>query len=211
MGMVVMKFGGTSVADPVKIKSAAQKVIAEQQAGNQVVVVVSAMGKATDELEKLAHEITPNPQARAKDLLLSIGEQQTVALMAMAIDDLGSKAFGVSGLQLGIETDSEHTVARIRSIKTDRIRRELDGGKIVVAAGFQGLDKEQKHHDAGPWWQRYDCSRSGCRVARQVRNLHRRQWRIHRRSAACTDCSKGGSHQLQRNAGAGKLGCGSHA
>ncbi len=137
-----MKFGGTSVADAVKIRAAAQKAIDEHNRGNQVVVVVSAMGKATDHLEKLALEVTPNPPAREKDLLLSIGEQQTVALMSMAIDDLGGKPYGVSGNQLGIETDSKHNRARILSINTKRICGELEKGKIVVAAGFQGIDKD---------------------------------------------------------------------
>ena len=142
MAIVVQKFGGTSVADVDKIISAARKATAQHEAGNQVVVVVSAMGKSTDRLVELARDVTADPPAREMDLLLSIGEQQTVALMAMAIDRLGHKAVGITGAQLGIETDSEHTVARIRSINTARIQRELDSGKIVVAAGFQGVDPE---------------------------------------------------------------------
>ena len=142
MPIVVQKFGGTSVADPERIMAAARKAIQEQDDGNQVVVVVSAMGKTTNRLIELAREVTDNPPPRDMDMLLSIGEQQTVAIMSMAIAKLGYKAFGITGPQLGIETNSEHTVARIRSIRTDRIRSLLDGGAIVVAAGFQGVDEE---------------------------------------------------------------------
>ena len=134
MPIVVQKFGGTSVADSQKILAAARKAVLAQQAGNQVVVVVSAMGKNTDVLIDLAHEISEHPPAREMDMLLSTGEQVSVALMAMAIHALGHSAISLTGAQIGIKTDSTHTKARIQSISTERVRRALDEGKIVIAA-----------------------------------------------------------------------------
>ena len=142
MPLIVQKFGGTSVADSAKILAAARKAIRAQQEGKGVVMVVSAMGHNTDMLVELAREITDSPPAREMDMLLSTGEQVSVALMAMAIESLGNKAISLTGAQIGIKTDSTHTKARIHSISTDRLRRALDGGKIVIAAGFQGVDDE---------------------------------------------------------------------
>jgi len=142
MPLVVQKFGGTSVADTAKITAAARKAIRAHQQGNQVVMVVSAMGKNTDALVDLAREITENPPAREMDMLLSTGEQVSCALMAMAIESLGYEAISLTGAQIGIKTDSTHTKARIQSISTDRLRRALDAGKIVIAAGFQGIDED---------------------------------------------------------------------
>ena len=141
MPFIVQKFGGTSVADSKKILAAARKAIRAQKEGNQVVMVVSAMGNNTDLLVDLAKQITDEPPAREMDMLLSTGEQVSVALMAMAIHSLGHKAISLTGAQIGIITDSTHTKARIRSISTDRIRKALDEGKIVIAAGFQGIDE----------------------------------------------------------------------
>ncbi len=141
MSIIVQKFGGTSVADSQKILSAARKAIRAKNDGNQVVMVVSAMGKTTDVLVDLAAQISDDPPAREMDMLLSTGEQVTIALMAMAIDSLGHEAISMTGGQLGIRTDSTHTKARIRSIETERIQQALDSGKVVIAAGFQGLDE----------------------------------------------------------------------
>ena len=113
MPIVVQKFGGTSVADATKIRRAAGRAIATKQAGNQVVMVVSARGKKTDELEALAAEMTDNPPAREMDMLLSTGEQESVALTAMAVQTLGEKAVSMTGGQIGVRTDSSHTKARI--------------------------------------------------------------------------------------------------
>ena len=140
MPLVVQKFGGTSVADSQKILAAARKAVRAQQRGNQVVVVVSAMGKNTDTLIKLAKQINERPPAREMDMLLSTGEQVSVALMAMAIDSLGAKAVSLTGAQIGIKTDSSHTKARINSISTERVKTLLNDGNIVIAAGFQGVD-----------------------------------------------------------------------
>lgn len=142
MPLVVQKFGGTSVADSQKIMAAARKAIRAQQQGNQVVMVVSAMGKNTDMLVDLASQLTDRPSAREMDMLLSTGEQVSVALMAMAIQSLGHAAVSLTGAQIGIRTDSKHTKARIKSISTERMRRLLDDGNIVIAAGFQGIDED---------------------------------------------------------------------
>jgi len=142
MSLIVQKFGGSSVADPEKILAAARKAIRAQREGNQVLVVVSAMGHQTDILLELASQINANPPAREMDMLLSTGEQVSVALVAMAIDSLGSKAVSLTGGQIGIRTDNTYTKARIQSISTDRIQRLLDDGNIVIAAGFQGIDDD---------------------------------------------------------------------
>ena len=141
MPLIVQKFGGTSVADSDKILAAARRAIRAFQAGNQVLVVVSARGKTTDELISLAKEIHERPPAREMDMLLSTGEQVSVALMAMAIQSLGVPAISFTGAQIGIVTDSFHTKARIRNISTERIQQALDEGKIVIVAGFQGVDE----------------------------------------------------------------------
>jgi aspartate kinase len=142
MPLIVQKFGGTSVADSEKILAAARKAVRAHLAGNQVVMVVSAMGKNTDMLVALAGEINENPPAREMDMLLSTGEQVSVALMAMAIESLGHKAVSLTGGQIGIKTDSSHTKARIQSISSERMQRLLDAGNIVIAAGFQGIDED---------------------------------------------------------------------
>ncbi|MFV1965718.1 MAG: aspartate kinase [Pirellulaceae bacterium] len=142
MSLIVQKFGGTSVADSEKILAAARKAIRAQRQGHQVVMVVSAMGKNTDMLVALAGQITDRPPAREMDMLLSTGEQVSVALMAMAVHSLGHKAVSLTGAQMGIRTDSKHTKARIRSISTKRVKRLLDEGNIVIAAGFQGMDED---------------------------------------------------------------------
>ncbi|HPM80180.1 MAG TPA: aspartate kinase [Candidatus Anammoximicrobium sp.] len=140
MPLIVQKFGGSSVADAEKILAAARKAIRTQQQGNQVVMVVSAMGDTTDDLIELAGKICERPPAREMDMLLSTGEQVSVALMAMAIHALGYKAVSLTGAQIGIKTDATHTKARIKSISTDRVQRLLNEGHIVIAAGFQGID-----------------------------------------------------------------------
>ncbi|GAB4157679.1 MAG: aspartate kinase [Planctomycetaceae bacterium] len=142
MSIVVQKFGGTSVADATKIKAAARRAVATKQQGYQVVMVVSARGKKTDELVRLAAEITENPPPREMDMLLSTGEQESVALMAMAVRELGEPAVSFTGAQIGIMTDSSHTKARIETISTSRMREALESGKIVIAAGFQGVDHD---------------------------------------------------------------------
>jgi aspartate kinase len=140
--LVVQKFGGTSVATAQRLMAAARRAIRAHQAGNQVVVVVSARGDTTDDLISLAQEITDQPPAREMDMLLATGEQISIALMAMALHSLGQAAISFTGAQLGIVTDSTHTKARIKSISTQRMRQALQEGQIVIAAGFQGIDED---------------------------------------------------------------------
>jgi aspartate kinase len=139
--LLVQKFGGTSVADSNKILAAARRAIQAQKRGDQVIVVVSARGHTTDELIALAKEISDDPPAREMDVLLSTGEQISVALMAMAIESLGVPAISFTGAQIGLVTDSFHTKARIRDISTERVAQALADGKIVIVAGFQGVDE----------------------------------------------------------------------
>jgi len=141
MQLIVQKFGGTSVADATRMKAAARRAVNAHSAGNRVIVVVSARGKMTDELLELAYEINDNPSTRELDSLLSTGEQMSSALMAMAIHSFGIPAVSFVGRQIGITTDSFHTKARIVNIKVDRILEELSKNKIVVVAGYQGVDE----------------------------------------------------------------------
>jgi len=141
MGTVVMKFGGTSVADAERIRAAARRAIRTQKAGHRVVMVVSAMGHETDRLEGLARQVMrgrPAPK-RELDQLLSTGEQVTISLMAMALEEMGTKAISFTAGQIGMITDDVHTKARIKSIAVERIRDQLRAGRIVIVAGFQGV------------------------------------------------------------------------
>src|SRR5690242_6867367 len=139
MSTVVMKFGGTSVADAEKIKRAANRIVAKKDSGLNVVAVLSARGKDTDRLIREAQEISAHPDPREMDMLLSTGERQSCALCAMAINDLGHRAISLTGSQAGIVTDTSHTKARILEVRADRIRQALDEDAIVLVAGFQGV------------------------------------------------------------------------
>jgi aspartate kinase len=141
MALVVQKYGGSSVADAEKILNVARRVV-DSAPGNQIVVVVSAMGKTTDGLLGLAHDVAPTPDTREMDMLLATGEQVTIALLAMALQALGYKARSFTGLQAGIRTDRAHTRARITQITTERVRAALDAGAVAVVAGFQGESDE---------------------------------------------------------------------
>jgi len=143
MTILVQKFGGTSVANADKICRAAHRTVEAVNNGFQVVVVASARGKQTDELIADALELNPNPPKREMDQLLSTGEQQSVSLIAMALDAMGYDAISFTGAQIRLITDSVHTKARIKSIDAGRIRKELDKGKIVIVAGFQGIDDNE--------------------------------------------------------------------
>jgi aspartate kinase len=138
----VQKFGGSSLKDAERVMEAARKAIRAKHGGNQVIVVVSAQGSTTDDLIAKAAELTAAPSAREMDMLLATGEQVSIALTAMAIQELGEKAVSFTGPQIGIVTDSTHRKARIKSIDTRRLREALDGGSIVVLAGFQGMDEQ---------------------------------------------------------------------
>ncbi|MGQ4647041.1 aspartate kinase [Lyngbya aestuarii] len=139
MSLVVQKYGGTSVGSVERIQAVAQRVTKIARTGNSLVVVVSAMGKTTDSLVKLAQAISPHPCRREMDMLLSTGEQVTIALLSMALQELGQPAISLTGAQVGIVTEAHHSRARILNIQTQRISRHLNEGKVVVVAGFQGI------------------------------------------------------------------------
>ncbi len=138
MSLIVQKYGGTSVGSTERIKNVARRVIATQAEGHSVIAVVSAMAGVTDNLLKLASEVSSNPTKREMDVLLATGEQTTIALLAMAIDELGGNAVSLTGAQAGIATDGDHTKARIKNISPKEVHRLLDDGNIVIIAGFQG-------------------------------------------------------------------------
>ena len=137
--LIVQKYGGSSVADVAKIEKVAQRIISYAKRGNRIVVVISAMGDTTDELVSLAKEINSDPSEREMDMLMSTGEQISCSLLAMAIHKRGIGAISFTGPQVGIITDTDHTQAKILKIETDRIKKELTRGNIVIVAGFQGL------------------------------------------------------------------------
>jgi len=141
VSLIVQKFGGSSVADATSIARVAKRVVDTKQAGNQVVVVVSAMGDTTDELLDLANAISPNPPAREMDILLTAGERISMALLAMAISELGVQAQAFTGQQAGVITDTAHGNARIAAVTPKRIQQSLDAGSIAIVAGFQGVTK----------------------------------------------------------------------
>ncbi|MFT4651024.1 MAG: aspartate kinase, partial [Flavobacteriales bacterium] len=142
MPLLVQKYGGTSVGSIARIEAVADKVIAYKEQGNDMVVVLSAMSGETNRLMVLADEISPNPKGRELDVLLTTGEQVTIALLAMALGKRGYRAKSYTGGQVRIVTDSAHNKARIKSIDNENIQRDLDEGTIVVVAGFQGVDEQ---------------------------------------------------------------------
>jgi len=142
LGTLVMKFGGTSVADPEKIKDVARRLVEARAAGNRVVAVLSAMGDTTDELVRLAYDVSPRPKPRELDMLTSVGERISCALAAMAIHDLGAEAISLTGSQAGIVTDTVHGRAKIVDVRARRIHEALDQDRIVLVAGFQGVSTD---------------------------------------------------------------------
>jgi len=144
MSLIVQKYGGTSVGNPERIKNVARRVVAAQEQGHGVVVVVSAMSGVTDNLIKLAKECSPNPEEREMDVLLATGEQTTIALTAMAINALGKKAISLTGAQAGIVTDGVHTKAKISDLTPKQLKQHLDDGFICIVAGFQGETKDKR-------------------------------------------------------------------
>ena len=142
MGLIVQKYGGSSVADAEGLKRVAARIVATKKAGNQVVVVVSAMGDTTDELIDLANQVTPFPNGRELDMLLTAGERISMALLAMAISNLGHEARSFTGSQAGVLTTSAHGKARIIDVKPSRISEALSEGAIAIVAGFQGINQD---------------------------------------------------------------------
>jgi aspartate kinase len=144
LGIIVQKFGGTSVGTAEKILNVADRIIQEKDNGNDIVVVVSAMGKSTDQLVALAEQITAKPSKREMDMLLTTGEQVTISLLSMALKEKGYDAISFTGWQAGIKTEAAHGNARIMKINPDKIKRELTNGKVVVVAGFQGVSNDHQ-------------------------------------------------------------------
>src|SRR5216117_3684978 len=144
MSLLVQKYGGTSVDGPERIRAVAGRVAGARRAGHDTVVVVSAMGHTTDELIALAHRVSARPRARELDMLLTVGERVSMALLAMALHDRGVEAISFTGSQSGILTDDTHSAARIVDVRPERIRGELSHGRVVIVAGFQGVNPATK-------------------------------------------------------------------
>src|SRR4051812_32661893 len=142
MALVVQKFGGTSVADPERIRQVADHVIRTRRHGAGVVVVVSAMGKETDDLIRLASEVSRRPPGREMDMLITAGERKATALLCMALDDLGCPAESFTGSQAGFVTDTNHTNAKILEIRPERIQASIDAGRVAVVGGAQGVSTD---------------------------------------------------------------------
>ena len=170
-----MKFGGTSVGDPDKLKRVAARLVAAREAGHRVVGVLSAMGRTTDELLDLAHQISPQPHPRELDMLVSVGERISCALAAMAIHDLGHEAISLTGSQAGIVTDTVHGKAKIVEVRARRIHEALDEGTIVLVAGLPGRLDRVRGDDARARRLRHDGGRARRRARRRpLRDLHGR-------------------------------------
>lgn len=149
MALIVQKYGGTSVADATRVRDVAERVLYTQQKGNQMVIVVSAPAGKTDELLALARGVAKHPNPREVDMLLATGEQISIALLAMAIADLGGKAISLTAAQVGIKTDGTHQKAKITEILLKRIKEELEKGQVVIVAGFQGIDEKHDYTTLG--------------------------------------------------------------
>ncbi len=209
-GTVVMKFGGTSVADPEKIRAVAGRLVAAKRRGGRVVGVVSAMGQHTDELLELAHEVSPRPKPRELDMLISVGERISCALVAMAISDLGLEAISLTGSQAGIVTDTVHGKAKIVEVRARRIHEALDQDRIVLVAGFQGVSTTLDITTLGRGGTDHD--RRGARRRprrRPLRDLHGRRRRLHRRPAGRagrTQAARGLVRGDARDGGVGREG-----
>src|SRR5437867_10377855 len=144
MPLRVQKYGGTSVDGPARVRAVAERVAAAHRAGNRTVVVVSAMGQTTDELQSLARQVSARPHPRELDMLLTAGERISMALLAIALNDLGVEAISFTGSQSGILTDGAHSAAHIVDVRPERIRAELSRGRVVIVAGFQGVNPDTK-------------------------------------------------------------------
>ena len=185
MSLVVHKYGGSSVADAEKIKNVARRIADVRERGTGVVAVVSAMGDSTDELIDLAHSVSFQPHPRELDLLLSTGELVSCTLLTMALADLGEEAVSLTGSQAGIHTDTSYGRARIHRVDTARMSRELEDGRTVVVAGFQGITEDEDITTLGRGGCRYSKDRPdvGCRslYSRGADNARRKPRRCHHR------------------------------
>ncbi len=201
IGTVVMKFGGTSVADPERLKSVAKRIVAAREQGSRVVAVLSAMGDTTDDLVALAFEMSPRPEPRELDMLISVGERISCALAAMAIHDLGHEAISLTGSQAGIVTDTTHGKAKIVDVRAKADPRSARRGshrpRRRVPGGLDGL----RHHDARPRRLGHHRRRARRRARRRgVRDLHRCRRRLHRRPEAASGGAKAPRRELRGDA-----------
>ena len=200
MSLIVQKFGGSSVADAEGVKRVARRVVDTQKAGNDVVVVVSAMGDTTDELLDLAAEVTSNVvPSRELDMLLTAGERISTAVLSMAINDLGAKAQSFTGSQAGMITDGVHGSARLVEVRPDRIRESVEAGNIAIVAGFQGMNRQSGDITT--------LGRGGSDTTAVARDLLGRGRRVHRRPAHRADRAQAGYHHQRGNAGDGGERC----
>ena len=176
MSIIVQKYGGSSVADVGKLRYVAERVMETARRGHQVVVVVSAMGDTTDELLAMAKQLSPNPERRELDMLLSAGERISMALLSLAIRELGGDAISFTGSQSGIITNDRHVDARIIEVRPFRVQDELARGRIVVVAGYQGVVVQARSHDARSRRQRHDRGGDGRGARRGVPVRFARTW-----------------------------------
>ena len=207
MSLVVQKYGGSSVADADSIKRVAQRIVATRKAGHDVVVVVSAMGDTTDELMDLANQVSPLPPGRELDMLLTAGERISMALLAMAIANLGLSARSFTGSQAGVITDSVHGRARIIDVTPGRIAGALDDGAIPIVAGFQGVSQDSKDITTlGRGGSDTTAVALAAALGADVlRDIHRRGRHVHRRSADRARRAAHPADQLRGNDGDGRL------
>ena len=198
MGLIVQKFGGTSVGSVEKILNVANRVTEEKQRGHDVVVVVSAMGKSTDSLVALAKEITEQPSSREMDMLLTTGEQVTISLLTMALQNKGYDAVSYTGWQAGIETENIHGNARITNIDTAKLKERLNEGKIAVVAGFQGVTAEGEITTLGRGGSDTTAvALAAALKADKVRHLHRCAGGFHDGSPLCENSAEAGRNLLR--------------
>ena len=203
MPAVVQKYGGSSVADVEKLKRVAAKVAARRRAGDDVCVVVSAMGDATDDLLQLAKQVSADPPRRELDMLLTAGERISMALLSIALQELGVEAISFTGSQAGIITTDAHATARILEVRPIRVREELARGKVVIVAGFQGVSAQEGDHHAGARRLRHHRGGAGGGARRRLRDLQRRGRGLHRRPARGARGAAPARALLRGDAGAG--------
>ncbi len=205
MSFIVQKFGGTSVGNPERIRNVAARVAESHRAGHKLVIVVSAMSGETDRLLKLAREVNPEAAAREVDVLLATGEQQTIALLALALHGLGIPAISMTGAQAGIITDKIHTKAKILNITPKKVHEALDSGHVVIVAGFQGQNDDGHITTLGRGGSDLTAiAMAAALKADNVRNLHRCRRRLHRRSARRAEREEDQRNLLRRDARAGQ-------
>ena len=200
MARIVQKYGGTSVGDVERIKKVAERIKGTRDEGNEVVVVVSARAGVTNELIARAKAVNPNPSERELDQLLAIGEQETIALVAMALQGIGVDAVSYTGAQAGIFTDKIHTKAKIQGINPKPMEKDLKAGRVLIVAGFQGADDEGRVTTLGRGGSDLTAIALAAALKAEVPDLHRCRRRLHRRSPRREKRPQDRRDQLRRDA-----------